>query len=78
MGINHDKAVLDWRQHISGSTSPCANVTEESGGDNNDDQDQEHHSDNDSEVVPEASEECGLPTYRTVSLIGDNLDKGIN
>ena len=79
MGINH-KAVLDWRHHLSGSTSaaiPSANVTEESGGDNNDDQVQEDHSDNDSEVVPEASKECRLPNDKTVSLIGDNLDKGI-
>ena len=80
MGINHDKLVLDWKQHLSGSTSaanPGANVMEGTGGDSNDDPEKEDHSDDDSEVVPEASKECELPTDRTVSLIGDNLDKGI-
>lgn len=80
MGINHDKLVLDWKQHLSGSTSAantCANVTEESEGDDGDSQEKEDHSDNEFEVVPEAGQECELPTDRTVSLIGDNLDKGI-
>ena len=73
MGINHDKKVLDWTREVS-----CLSEvdTDDTGCDESIDSGNDE-AESDNEVVPNAGEECDLPTDRAVVIIGDNWDKNI-
>ncbi len=89
MGINHDKTVQDWTDHLSGTISQQPSlslnisslVIEPTPNDENDDEvvPQAEQDRSDDEVVPQTvTAENKIPIDKTVSIIGDNLDKNIN
>ena len=78
MGIDYDKAVLDWTSQLSQqpvSLNVSNFVIEPT---NSSDEEDLEDFDNESEVMLEASDGKSIPLDRTVSIIGDNLDKNIS